>query len=379
MRQNLTELEQRAIDAPINLADGHPRQDLTPEQWRITERLPALLAEAQEEDFETLERRAQRRFLDSLRQDAAPVDRGRVFSVYSSSVATMVVGRVLRERHTKVALVHPTFDNIPDLLRVDHELVPISEEELDAGDLGAVDRARASALWVTTPNNPTGWLLERDGFVRLADEAARRGITLCLDTSFRGFDVRAQYDTYDVLERTGVEYVVVEDTGKLWPVAELKLGLLAVSESLSTAVEHALSDVLLTVSPLVLALVEELACDAAAGGYAALHRLVADNRADTFAVVGAMEVAEVADDHDARVSVSRIRFDSGAEADRARSALRARGVHVLPCNQFHWSDPAQGAPMIRIALARNRETIAEALARFESAVADLSRVHALGL
>jgi aspartate/methionine/tyrosine aminotransferase len=376
MPQNLTQLEQRAIDAPINLADGHPRQDLTPEQRSITDRLPAFLAEAQEEDFETLERRAQERFLDSLGQDNAPAAEGRVFSVYSSSVATMVVGRVLRERHSKVALVHPTFDNIPDLLRADLDLVPISEDELDAGDLSAVDEARASALWVTTPNNPTGWLLSRDAFAWLADEAARRGLLLCFDTSFRGFDLRAQYDMYEVLERAGTGYVVIEDTGKLWPVAELKLGLLSVSASLSTAVEHALSDVLLTVSPLVLALVDELARDAAAGGYAALHRLVADNRAETFAVVGATEVAEVVDDHDTRVSISRIRFDSADEADRARSALRARGVHVLPCNQFHWADPAQGASMIRIALARNRETIGEALARFESVVADLSRVHA---
>jgi enduracididine biosynthesis enzyme MppP len=377
--KNLTELEQRAIDAPINLADGHPRQELTPGQRRIVERLPALLGEAQEEDFEALERRAQERFLHSLDQFAAPVAEGRVFSVYSSSVATMVVGRVLRERHRKVALIHPTFDNIPDLLRVDvDELLPISEHALAGADLGAAVEGRASAVWVTTPNNPTGEVVGREAFTQLAHEAARRGLLLCLDTSFRGFDVRTQYDTYDVLERAGANYVVIEDTGKLWPVAELKLGFLSVSESLKPAVEHALSDVLLTVSPLVLELVDELAQDAAAGGYAALHGLVADNRAEVFAVVGGTEIAEVADDHDARVSVSRIRFDSADDADRFRAALRDRGVHVLPCRQFHWADPAQGAPLIRIALARDRETIVEALARFESAVADLSHFHVAG-
>lgn len=44
--QNLTELEQLAIDAAFNLTDGHPRQTLTTSQATIVQRLPVLFAEA---------------------------------------------------------------------------------------------------------------------------------------------------------------------------------------------------------------------------------------------------------------------------------------------------------------------------------------------
>ena len=70
----------------------------------------------------------------------------------------MVVGRVLRSRGPRVAVIHPTFDNIPDLLTDRVGLVPVSERELMDGDLAAAERRGASAVWVTTPNN------QRDGY-----------------------------------------------------------------------------------------------------------------------------------------------------------------------------------------------------------------------
>ena len=47
--------------------------------------------------------------------------------------------------------------------------------------------------------------------------APTRGTVLVIDACFRAFDGRAQFDSYEVLDATGVEYVVIEDTGKLWP------------------------------------------------------------------------------------------------------------------------------------------------------------------
>lgn len=365
--RSLTELEQHALAAPINLADGHPRQEPTEGQRRIIARLPELFESAESEPLERLERRAQRAFLDAVGQHSAPLADGRVFSLYSSSVATMVLATCLRRRAARVALVHPTFDNLPDLLSGSVELVPIAEQALAEADVAGLGRHRETCVFVTTPNNPTGWWLSREGLERLACACAERGFLLCLDTSFRGFDLRTQFDSYEVLHRTGVDYVVIEDTGKLWPVSELKLGFVAVSRTMRDEFAHALRDVLLSVSPFVLRLVEELAIEAAQGGFGLLHDLIATNRAAALAATEELEDVYLPD-RDARISVCRVRFRSAQEADRVRRELSAVGVHVLPGRQFHWADPEQGGVDLRLAVARRSELVGEALGRLRMVV-----------
>jgi aspartate/methionine/tyrosine aminotransferase len=344
---------------------------LTQTQQLTIDRLPELFAEAGRENFDQLERRAQRSFLSAIGQDSAPIADGRVRSVYSSSVGTMVVGRVLRRRCRRLAVIHPTFDNIPDLLRDHVGLVPVAEHELMTADLASAQRQEVTAVWVTTPNNPTGWFLDQANFSGLAKEAAARRMLLCLDTSFRGFDRRAQYDTYEILESAGGDYIVVEDTGKLWPAGELKAGFIASSRSLDDEVKHALSDVLLTVPPVILRLVEELARDAASGGFEALHKLIARNREQAKIMVRSQEIATV-DEQDARVSVLMLRFQSGRQAHEVYSLLRRKGVHLLPCEQFYWAQPEEGSVFLRIALARDHELFDEALRRLSQVTPEVS-------
>src|SRR5215467_14039028 len=96
--ESLTELEQLALAAPINLADGHPRQALTSGQRLIIDRLPELFDSAEAETLDRLEERVQRTFFDALGQCGAPLGDGRVFSLYSSSVATTVLATCLSRR-----------------------------------------------------------------------------------------------------------------------------------------------------------------------------------------------------------------------------------------------------------------------------------------
>lgn len=360
MQNNLTELEQRAVDAEINLADGHPRQELTEQQGAVMRRLPELFDLAVRAPLAAIETAAHHAFFGMLGQHRAPVGSGRTFSVYSSSVATMVVGAVLAERGDTVALLHPTFDNIHDLLVRVTAVTPVSEAQCAAADLSAVRAAGARCLFVTTPNNPTGWFLDAERFRALAAGCAAYDVLLCVDASFRGFDTRAQFDHYTILDQAGTSYIVIEDTGKLWPFAELKLGFLAVSEDLRPAVEHALSDVLLTVSPFVLKVVEALAVEGRDGGLGRLHALVATNRETVAKAVAPLAGVQLVDG-DARVSVSRLAFDSSAQAVAVHGALRELGVHVLPCAQFHWARPDEGRHLLRLALSRDPELMARGL------------------
>ncbi|MFD8867838.1 aminotransferase class I/II-fold pyridoxal phosphate-dependent enzyme [Streptomyces sp. NPDC059590] len=365
--ENLTQHEQIAIDSRINLSDGHPRHDLTSSQSVVIDRLPELFRTASTEPFEKLERQALRAFMSALGQHSAPVETGRIFSLYSSSVATMALANALAELNHRVALLHPTFDNIHDILSRSVKITPIEEAVCAQARLEEIISWGATCLFITTPNNPTGWVLQQEEFERVVRVCAERNILLCLDTSFRGFDKRAQFDGYEVLHRYGAQYVVIEDTGKLWPMSELKLGILAVSEGMWPVMRKAVSDVLLTVSPLVLKLVESLSRDAAAGGLDRLHDLIAANRRRVARTVGALPGVTLPDPS-SRISAARLAFPSAEAAARVSSDLLEHGIHVLPCRQFHWARPEEGGHLFRVALARNPDVIEAAMSRLSAAV-----------
>lgn len=367
MHANLTQLEILAISSSFNLADGHARQGLSAKQQLIVNDFPALFARAAAESAAELEQAAVRAFLRTFGQHSHPVGPGRVLSCYASSVAMEILARSLAGKVATVALVHPTFDNIPDILRgFDLSLVPLEENVLHGGDLDEGVPLEAGCVFVTTPNNPTGRVLSRKRLALLARLCADRDVVLVLDTSFRGFDPRAHYDHYAVLAASGCRYVVIEDTGKIWPTLDLKLGLLVSSENVGLPLAQAYSDILLGVSPFIHVLVERFADDAAAGGMEDLWELIAANRAlvrDALRDVPGVSFP----DNDARVSVERIEV-AGTDSTWLWQELRERDVYVLPCRQFHWADPDQGDSCLRIALARDQAVVAAAAERIRASL-----------
>lgn len=357
---NLTELELSALDSGINVADGHARHEPTSSQQKIIDRLAELFGQAARAPATLLDRQAQVAFLSALGQDTA-LHCAKVLTCYSSSVAMEIFGRALQAGGMRrVALIHPTFDNIPDILRgLGMTLVPVSEQRLLDGP--GKRPAEVEVLFVTTPNNPTGRVLPRNLLADWADWCATRKVLLALDTSFRGFDDRAQYDHYAVLAESGCRYVVIEDTGKLWPTLDLKVGFLVFAPAEPLLLRRIYTDILIGVSPLILLLVRQFAEDASQGGLTELHRFVRQNRA-----LLRSHLADVAPlsfpDLDSRISVERVAVPQGRRATQMWSALRHSGVHVLPCRQFHWADPAAGERFVRVALGRPSQAVAHAAA-----------------
>jgi enduracididine biosynthesis enzyme MppP len=351
----LTTLENRAIAHGLNVSDGHPRMPLTHGQRAIVAELGDLFDEAAKRPFFEIEEEAQRAFLHGLGQHHAPVGEGRLLSCYSSSVAMDITARALAERTGSVALIHPTFDNIPDLLRARGlDLVPIAERRFEEGlaDLPS----EVGAVFVTTPNNPTGWVLGQAGLERLAAWCAETGRILAMDTCFRGQDVRAQYDTYRLLDDSGAEWVVIEDTGKLWPMLELKAGFLAWGGRTRLEIAEAFDDVLLSVSPLVLLLITRLARDAADGGYAEMARLLEGNRRTLGEITGPAGL--VMKEPGSRISVAQLELpESVGAATEFYVRLLEHNVHVLPCEAFHWARNSDGGRDVRVALARAPEEV----------------------
>lgn len=356
---NLTQLEYLALNSDMNLADGHARQTLTAGQAAIIDDLPNMFRESETTPVEQLESRAHQAFFGVLGQHSYPGADGRVLACYSSSVAMEILSRSLVTKIDRMALVHPTFDNIPDILRgVGITLLPLEEDRLHGGDLGEKLLNDVGAVFVTTPNNPTGRVLAEDRLRRLAEQCREHDVVLCLDTSFRGFDISAQYDHYAVLEASGCRWAVVEDTGKLWPTLDLKIGWLVTSANLELPVSKVYSDILLGVSPLILSLVRRFAEDAADGGLADLQQFIAGNRAAVRAELAGVPGIHFPDTG-SKGSVERIHTGTRSSMD-VWSALRDRNVYALPCHKFHWARPEEGDNTLRLALARSTDSLSQA-------------------
>ncbi|MEO7262328.1 MAG: enduracididine biosynthesis enzyme MppP [Jatrophihabitantaceae bacterium] len=366
--RNLTQWEFLAINGEFNLADGHARQSLTPQQLKIVQDLPLLFADGERRSVEEIEQEAHRSFLTMLGQHNYPRQHGRVLSCYSSSVAMEITARAAATQFKTVALVHPTFDNIADLLRGNGlDLVPLEEDRLYESDLPEEILRHVGCVFVTTPNNPTGRVLSEQRLVRLAAQCARSGVVLALDTSFRGFDPRAQYDHYAVLAASGCRWLVIEDTGKLWPTLDLKMGLLVSSECIDLPVYQIYSDILLGVSPLILLLATRFADDAAQGGLAELHQFIATNRAlvhDGLSGVPQLSFPQ----SESRVSVEQVHLGS-LSSERVWAQLREHNVYSLPCNAFYWAEPDRGRGTLRLALSRRPDKLRDAIAIFRSVLA----------
>ena len=353
---NLTQLEYLALNSEMNLADGHARQRLTATQAAVVDSLPDLFRESAATPVEQLESRAHRAFFRSLGQHEYPGDDGRVLACYSSSVAMEILSRALVTRTDRMALLHPTFDNIPDILRgVGITLLSLPEQALHEGDLDEALLSSVGSVFVTTPNNPTGRVVGPERLRRLAEQCREHDVVLCLDTSFRGFDLAAQYDHYAVLAQAGCRWAVVEDTGKLWPTLDLKVGWLVTSANLDLPVDRIYSDILLGVSPLILTLVERFSRDAADGGFADLHRFIRQNRAAVREELAGAPGVSHPDPHSTS-SVERVCIE-GRSSMEVWAALREENVHVLPCHRFHWFRPAEGDRTLRLALARETELV----------------------
>lgn len=356
MLDNLTKMEVAALtdaDGGLNLTDGHARLALTQQQRNIVDRLPDLFTEASQRNFADIEYEAHATFLTTIGQASAPVGTGHILSCYSSTLATDIVARALPVG-AQIALLHPTFDNIADLFRTRGlSLTPLSEPALLNREW---PQPPVDAIMITHPNNPTGLVTPREHLQSLAEHAARHGQTVIIDAAFRGQVEAAQYDSYDILNDAGADWITFEDTGKLWPMHELKIGMLAFSSRHRAAIEHAFSESLLSASPVVLLLVRELAQDWRNGGQHRARTLIEHNRAiveKALASVG-LDLA----DPESQISVARVQLPStGPNSADLYEHMRKLGVHVLPCPPFHWANPHEGLQLIRISLARPSEAV----------------------
>jgi aspartate/methionine/tyrosine aminotransferase len=352
----LTDWEWLGLRKPVNVADGHAHFDLAT-------RFPAEFSRIAQmtHQLELLDQSAsESKFLEAMSsisgQSLAAVP---AQLHYSSSVSIEMVAKMLSELSIqRVGLVTPTFDNIPLLFRrAGITLVPLQEQILWSHGPERRDLLRhCEALFVVTPNNPSGYCPTEEQLGRLMIECGQDGRLLVCDFSFRLYTSLHRWDQHAHAHRIpGLRFVFLEDTGKVYPLSELKVGLTCASADLVPLLTSLSNELLLNVSPFTLAaLTEVMSADLTRHGSAPQRRLTAAQIADrnrATLMKGLSDLAEVVSVRESGLSVAWLTLRD-QDASTMCELWASLGLAALPGAPFHWDDPAAGAHHARIALAR---------------------------
>ncbi|MCX5199581.1 aminotransferase class I/II-fold pyridoxal phosphate-dependent enzyme [Streptomyces sp. NBC_00249] len=379
---DLTQHEIEALKTRYNLADAHTHQRQSPTQDQIVARLPELWHESetkQQAHFETT-------FLDAFfRLHRQPTARamGRTLLSYSASVATMVAGMYLKKREMSVALVEPCFDNLVDLLRnMQVPIAPLPEQALHETATiydRLVENVTADAIYLVDPNNPTGFTLlaqKLEGFREVVRYCVDHDKVLVMDFCFASFALCdpeiGRVDIYELLEESGVTYMVMEDTGKTWPIQDAKCAMITASRDIHEEVYNLHTSVLLNVSPFVLNMVTQYVEDSITDDFSSVREIITTNGAAAREAMAGTVLAFQEPVVHTSVAWFEI-LDENLTATALQAALFDEEVYVLPGTFFYWDTPARGERYVRLALARNPEVFAGAMDRMRKVLERYAR------
>jgi aspartate/methionine/tyrosine aminotransferase len=358
--KNITEYEIPALPESFNLTDGHAYRSWLPEEERIIRRASEYFREVNRQMQFDLEREYISAFL-ALSQQSLNFEPHKYLMCTSASMSIEIVANYLRLKNLTLCLIEPCFDNIADICkRHNVPLQPFSDAHLDDHQfVDFLEGIDSDAIFLVSPNNPTGKTLTKDNFLALVDYCKKAGKLLIMDCAFRAYTPREQvYDQYGILSASGIDYLLIEDTGKTWPTVELKASILTVSLSLYKEIYDIYTDFILHVSPFIIKLITELMNLALRQGGIQSVAIVKANRDSLYKNLQGTILTPVEKPH-MSVSWLNVHHISGFEL---KEILDRRGVHVLPGDYFYWSNHKHGTQFIRVALVRDPDVFSQAAA-----------------
>jgi aspartate/methionine/tyrosine aminotransferase len=376
---DLTQHEIHALKHEFNLADAHTHQSQSPTQRKIVESLPKLWYEAENKMQHEMDEKFIKTFFEVQRQKYAL--KTPTFLFYAASIGMIAVANHLKRKNLSVSLMEPSFDNIPDIMKnMDISIKPISEEvfhDIDSLYDNLKKNVKTDAIFLIDPNNPTGFTLSgkgkyaKKGFEELVRYAKDNNKLLLFDFCFASFmlpdDELVIFELYELLEKSGVSYISIEDTGKTWPLQDAKVALLKTSKDLHEDINIIHSSYLLNVSPFILNLVTQYICDSEKDNFASVFNLLDKNR--DIAKREFKDTILEFQEPKARVSVAWFKIkDPKIDATELQRIILKKKVYVLPGTYFYWNDHKKGERYIRLALARNTDMFEKALKKIKEAL-----------
>jgi aspartate/methionine/tyrosine aminotransferase len=365
MFKNLTGYEIDSLPHAYNLTDGHVFRRWSGAEEAIINRAAQLFKSATRRHQAEIEREYIRDFSQLAKQTWDEQDLG-YLTCFTASMAFEIVANYLRMNGLSLGLIEPCFDNLADIFqRHGIPVRPIPDDVLEAkGDafertLSGLD---ADAICLVTPNNPTGSTLTEDNLHKLVRFCKQQRKFLILDNCFRAYLPRsAVHDQYRIVLESGIDAVLIEDTGKTWPTSEIKAPFFAVTRARGffDHIYDIYTDFLLHISPVGIRLMHEFIRLSLADDLASVRAAVRINRETLYEH---LEGTFLTPCEQAFASVSWLRIDHPLTGRQLKQILDEHGVFVLPGNHFFWHDRGKGDRFIRVALPRDADVFLEAVA-----------------
>lgn len=370
---SLTDQEIIAFGNTADLASGHAYHELPPALAPVVSELPSLWRAASqatpldwEDDFKV----AFARLTGLL--SIADLRFCRPCPTASNSID--LAATLLRAQGRRTLLAEPTFDNLALLTaRRGVPLAPISESLLfDPRGHGLLadrlDRDKIGALFIVSPTNPTSRCMDAETLAQLCDICEQRDVLMVLDTTFRLFN-RNPFDDLAVLLKSGVSFVVFEDTGKTFPTLDTKASLIYCSDDIADELNNLYNEVYLCSSGLNLALltrVFELALSA--GMDATVWSIVDQRRMELRAALVGTGLAPARETFHSVIGVEWLSCDEIGMSDiDVCDELGKLGIAAVTGRQFFWAsqDDPRSSARVRLSMMKPRKSFDWALSRLE--------------
>ncbi len=373
MYSTLTDIENLGLRSKFNFADGHAYQDLNSFE-AILGQLPNLWEKASRIGVKEQERSYRHAFA-TLAASPAILDYPHFRICPTASNSIDVVAAWCRQHKLKVGLLEPTFDNLHLLLvRREVEVVPVPEEGLHADIEDSIGAAGIDALFLVNPNNPTGQVLSEEQFRKIISTCVVQNITLLLDNTFRFF-VAQNYDQYQILLDSGVNFISIEDTGKVWPTLDMKASLVFYSKSVKKDVEVIYDEIYLCISPFSLAILEEfLITSAKLGLKKTIWDEVSKRRQMFRSTIAGSILQTEAISCDSLLSVEWVRIQGVFKSDlELAQFFQRKDLILLPGRNFYWSTKDHRQVMnVRFSLLKGEKHFTHALESLKAGLDDIN-------
>lgn len=382
MLATLTEIELLGLQSQCNMADGHAYHDLNENQINIIQRLPEIWNNSVNKTCQQAERDFRDAFLTLARTPSlSDYKYFRICPTASNSID--IVATWLKATDKKVALVEPTFDNLALILRrrgVSLQAVPehVFEQDNFNDALAHSELEDFDALFLVNPNNPTGKNLTEEQFRRIVSWCTIHGKTIILDCTFRFF-VEQSYDHFQILLDSGVTFISLEDTGKVWPTQDLKASLIFFSADIATLFNVIYEEIYLCVSNFQLELLREFLIDTHQRGLDTVVWKELKARREEFREVIRDTILSIQPgSENSTISVDWVKIQDGYGSDfDLIEFLKQKGLVVLPGRHFYWNSHGSQVQdkYLRFSLLKPRKQFVNSLAILREGLEEICKIN----
>ena len=169
----------------------------------------------------------------------AAVDSERVIVTASGMQAIVLTVQSVVGPGDEVVVIAPVWPNIFAAIQMQEALartVTLSWDgrawRLDVERLFAACTAKTRAVFVNTPNNPTGWIMEPDDMLRLRDFARARGLWIIADEVYGQFVYdRPRVTSFLELMEPDEQLIVTNTFSKNWSMTGWRVGWVVIPNS----------------------------------------------------------------------------------------------------------------------------------------------------